>query len=127
MGAQIFALKKIMRYTKYINTAVMSVNVDTLLFVYVSCLYICQYTDGKCIDIISAIGENTCVGQLPCISLLLAYFRKKKKKKEKKKKSSGENVQEISNKRQKDYLWNQRTHYALENGSLSVIETLHKQ
>ena len=31
------------------------------------------------------------------------------------------------NKRQKDCLWKQRTHYRLENGSLSFIETLHKQ
>ena len=31
------------------------------------------------------------------------------------------------NKRQKDCLWKQRTHYGLENGSLGFIETLHKQ
>ena len=30
-------------------------------------------------------------------------------------------------KRQKDCLWKQRTHYRLENGSLGFIETLHKQ
>ena len=32
-----------------------------------------------------------------------------------------------SNKRRKDCLWKQRTHDRLENGSLSFIETLHKQ
>ena len=31
------------------------------------------------------------------------------------------------NKRQKDCLWKQRTHYGLENGILDFIETLHKQ
>ena len=31
------------------------------------------------------------------------------------------------NKRQKDCLWKQRTHYRSENGSLGFIETLHKQ
>ena len=31
------------------------------------------------------------------------------------------------NKRQKDCLWKQRTHYGLENESLGFIETLHKQ
>ena len=30
-------------------------------------------------------------------------------------------------KRQKDFLWKQKTHYILENGSLGFIETLHKQ
>ena len=32
-----------------------------------------------------------------------------------------------TNKRQKDCLWKQRTHYGSENGSLDFIETLHKQ
>ena len=31
------------------------------------------------------------------------------------------------NKRQKDCLWKQGTHYGLENGSLGFIENLHKQ
>ena len=33
----------------------------------------------------------------------------------------------MANKRQKDCLWKQRTHYRLENGSLDFIATLHKQ
>ena len=33
----------------------------------------------------------------------------------------------VENKRQKDGLWKQRTHYRSENGSLGFIETLHKQ
>ena len=33
----------------------------------------------------------------------------------------------IYNKRQKDSLWKQRTHYGIENGSLGFIETLHEQ
>ena len=38
-------------------------------------------------------------------------------------------IKEIANlnKRKKDCLWKQRTHYRLENGSLGFIETLHKQ
>ena len=31
------------------------------------------------------------------------------------------------NKRQKDCLWKQRTHYRLKNGSLGFTKTLHKQ
>ena len=34
---------------------------------------------------------------------------------------------EEENKRQKDCLWKQRTHYGLENRSLGFIENLHKQ
>ena len=40
--------------------------------------------------------------------------------------NGGQSTQCI-NKRQKDCLWKQKTHYGLENRSLGFTETLHKQ
>ena len=40
---------------------------------------------------------------------------------------TGKTLVHAFNKRQKDCLWKQKTHYRLVNGSLGFIETLHKQ
>ena len=66
-------------------------------------------------------------GHLPIGSKLLAIFHKHNLSGFLRYLLTGDSFDKMPNKRLKDCLWKQRTHYRLENQSLGFIETLHKQ